>query len=135
MRSLYASAYLVPEEIAARNGADDALGAFDPALNEYVTVGADLQPVLTDQCVTCHGDFGNGGLDMRVGVSRSNLVGVTSSNYGIVRVVPGDPGASLLMRKLSGAAGVGSEMPPGQALADSTLAMFRSWIEAGAPDN
>jgi hypothetical protein len=46
MRSLYASQYIVPEELAARSGGVGNDGAFSPELNDHVTVGADLRTLV-----------------------------------------------------------------------------------------
>jgi len=46
MRSLYASQYIVPEELAAGPGSLDADGAFDPALGPNFVVGADLRTLV-----------------------------------------------------------------------------------------
>jgi len=46
MRNLYASQYLVPEELARPVGADDELGTLNPELTPGLTVGADLRTLL-----------------------------------------------------------------------------------------
>lgn len=87
----------------------------------------------------CHGSATGGGLVLvgRADAHRA-LVGVAAGgaacgSSGSLRVAPGDPDASLLVQKLEGAAGCGTEMPPGARLADADLALIRAWIEAGAP--
>ena len=102
---------------------------------EAVSFAADIQPVFNAHCVGCHGAGGNGGLDLRAGLSYGHLVGVVSPNYGIARVTAGDADASLLYRKLSGAAGVGSVMPPTGQLDAGTLDLVERWIAEGARDN
>ena len=73
--------------------------------------------------------------------SYGQLVGVTATNPaaqapGLLRVVPGDPERSFLVRKLEGslAAGEGEPMPRvGMTLSPALLDLVRRWIAAGAP--
>jgi hypothetical protein len=54
---------------------------------------------------------------------------------GLLRVAPGDPNDSFLLRKLTGAVGgaEGSPMPFGGArLSRSSIDLVRRWIAAGA---
>lgn len=103
---------------------------------EVVSFAADVQPLFDANCVGCHGAGGNGGLDLRAGQSRVNLVGVTSPTYGAARVVAGDPDASVLYDKLTGGGTYGQPMPPsGTSLSPVALEAIRSWIADGAPDN
>lgn len=93
-------------------------------------------------CATtsCHGAAGAGGLVLTPGAAYSNLVGVTATNpvaaaAGALRVVPGDPDASFLVRKLDGALaeGEGESMPQvGTQLPASLRDLVRRWIAAGA---
>lgn len=90
---------------------------------------------------TCHGTFGQGGLDLRDGAAYGTLVGVAASNAaaaaaGKVRVVAGDAAASFLSQKLHGtmAGTEGSRMPlVGGVLNAAELALVDAWIAAGAP--
>jgi hypothetical protein len=88
------------------------------------------------ECVVCHNAPSHqGGLDLETD-PWSELVGVTSPAYGAVRVEPGDPGGSLLWRKMDGSQGnsEGGVMPPrGVQGADADL--VRAWIEAGASES
>ena len=65
----------------------------------------------------------------------ANLVNVASrTNGGIMRVAPGDPDNSMIIKKVEGHAGVGSRMPlGGSSLPDETIQQLRDWIAAGAP--
>ncbi|HPF35730.1 c-type cytochrome [bacterium] len=107
-----------------------------PAPEETLSFQADVQPIFDGNCVGCHGAGGNGGLDLRAGQSHAALVGATSPTYGAVRVVAGDPDASVLFDKLSGGGTYGQTMPPtGTSLPPAALETIRAWIAAGAPDN
>src|SRR5262249_62348142 len=86
---------------------------------------------------TGHGTSSSGGLDLLPDRSYDQLVGVPATIAGgTVRVVPGDPDASFLVRKLRGtlAAGEGSRMPlVGAPLVDDELALVEAWVAGGAP--
>jgi hypothetical protein len=76
-------------------------------------------------------------LNLTAGNSFANLVNVGSlQSPGTARVVPGDPAASYLIRKLEGTNIAGSRMPLGGPFLDAdTLARIKSWIASGAPNN
>ncbi|MFY0663256.1 MAG: c-type cytochrome [Natronospirillum sp.] len=96
----------------------------------------DLQNNLfTPTCSGCHGATGAAGLSLTAANAYANLVNVASrTNGGIMRVAPGDPDNSMLIKKVEGQAGVGSRMPLGRGpLPDETIQQLRDWIAAGAP--
>jgi hypothetical protein len=82
------------------------------------------------------------GLLLETGASYANLVGAAPTNAdaaaaGWERVLPGDPDASFLYRKVTGdlPAGFGSPMPLARPPLDASLIeIIRLWIQAGAPD-
>lgn len=108
---------------------------------EPATTLSQLQSeVFTPRCSFCHtGGAGSlpGSMNLTAGNAYSNLVNVGSrQSSGATRVVPGDPGASYLIRKLEGTNIVGSRMPLGGSSLDAaTIARIKSWITSGAPDN
>jgi cysteine-rich repeat protein len=89
----------------------------------------------------CHGNALSGGLDLRRGVSYSNLIDVPSLASTLARVEPGDKDRSFLWRKLAAATLgnipdlEGSPMPSGglPALNQNELEALRVWIYSGAP--
>ena len=107
------------------------------------TLSGDVQPIFTRSCATtgCHtGTRASAGLDLRAGTAYGDLVGVGSSAAmcgGRVRVVPGDPDASYLLDKLTGAPGIcGVQMPRrGESIAASEIDLIRGWICRGAVDD
>lgn len=93
-------------------------------------------------CVACHTNVGRipaGGLNLLPDASYAALVGVPSvTNPGGTRVIPGDPDASILIRKVEGAPGiVGQRMPLGGPpfLTAGQIQIIRRWIELGAQNN
>ena len=99
--------------------------------------------VFTPICSRCH-DGSNppsgalpGSQDLRAGSSFASLVNVTSHEQApLLRVKPGDPANSYLIQKLEGGAGI-TRMPLGGPpyLDQTTIDQFKSWINAGAPNN
>lgn len=97
-------------------------------------VPAEVQKLFVDRCKGCHIDRASGGLSLAsAGASFTNLVGSAGSGMGCtdrVRVVPGNPGASYLVAKLQGSAGIcGVRMPRNQApLSDAEMKPILDWI-------
>ncbi len=75
------------------------------------------------------------GMNLEAGNSYSNIVNVASvENPSLNRIEPENPDASYMWLKVNGLAG--ARMPlGGPKLSDQLLALMRSWIEAGAPNN
>ena len=103
--------------------------------DDPVSYTADVQPIWNANCIGCHGDGGNGGLDLRMPGSRANLVDVPSPSWPGLRVVAGEPDSSVLYLKLTGTAGVGDRMPQGGSLGADDTEIVRLWIAEGALDN
>ncbi len=111
----------------------DSLEVTGPPIVPPVSFADDIQPILSGNCVGCHGEGGNGGLDMRPGVSYGNLVGVAANGGTGNRVEPGDTAASFLYQRLSDTGGGG--MPPTGPLPAETVAKVAEWINDGAANN
>ena len=100
----------------------------DPAAAQSVAFERDVLPILTANCLSCHGGtsiYTQAGLDLRTinSVMRGSLNGPV--------VVKGSPEKSLLYQKVSTRA-----MPPVAfklTLTDIQIETIRKWIEAGAP--
>lgn len=100
--------------------------------------------IFTPRCNVCHdGSSAPGGalpgsMNLGAGSSVASLVGVASQEQpALMRVKPGDPDNSYLVRKLEGAAGIsGARMPFGGPFLDAAaIARVRAWIAAGAANN
>ena len=92
--------------------------------------------VFTPTCTRCHsGGSAPEGLQLDAAHSYALLVGVPSAEVpSLLRVKPGDPDNSYLIKKLEGAPGiVGAQMPfGGPYLPQSTIDVIRQWIIDGA---
>jgi hypothetical protein len=106
-----------------------------------VSFAAGVQPILTARCLGagCHADQFPSvpGFDLRAGHAHASL---TTRNaalgcIGQALVVPGDPTAGVLIRRLTGTT-CGTQMPlVGGPLPAANVDTIRAWITAGAPDN
>lgn len=129
-------------------GAPDASDASAPDSSE-TDAGSDAGPVvgsfasvyeiISASCVGCHGagktlDLSTAELALAglVGVEAQYAACVSDGGVTPVRVVAGDPAASLLIAKLEGTQSCGKQMPPKALLAAEQVAVFRAWVAAGA---
>ncbi len=139
---------LVPVLLMAAAGAASAQRAvFDGGTGLLTLPGVEVGSatyvnvvlVFTPICSSCHdGSSGAlpGAMNLSPGNSYANLVNVFSREVSLARVAPGDPEGSYPFRKLTGSGITGQRMPfGGPFLDDATIAMIRSWITSGAPNN
>jgi mono/diheme cytochrome c family protein len=100
---------------------------------------ASVYEIISVNCLGCHGAAKT--LDLSTPeLALAGLVGVEAkypacvSDGGVtpVRVVAGDPAASLLIAKLEGTQSCGKQMPPKALLEADKIAVFRAWVAAGA---
>jgi len=92
--------------------------------------------VFTPICTKCHiGAGAPQGLQLDADHSYALLVGVASAEQPtVMRVAPGSPDNSYIIRKLQNTSGIsGGQMPlGGPYLPQSTIDVIRQWITAGA---
>jgi ankyrin repeat protein len=92
-----------------------------------VDFARDIQPVLRDHCVECHGpsqQMRGLRLDRRRD-AMPNRVGANGA-----RIVPGNSARSLLYRRVSGAQS-GVQMPPSGPLRPEQIDIIKAWIDQG----
>ena len=93
-----------------------------------VDFASEIQPILATHCYACHGpDEAEGGLRLS---DHDSVLGQHDS--GESSVVPGDPNASELMRRLTSHDEADQMPPEGELLSDDQVALIRRWIEEGA---
>lgn len=111
--------------------------SFDSTYDAIQSVIFERQGCAND---ACHGSGAAGGLDLREGVSYSNLYDAPSTASLLSRVHPGTKERSFLWLKLLAADDpsveiIGSPMPLGNApLPESEMELLRLWIQSGAPE-
>ena len=98
-----------------------------------VDFARDIQPILRDHCVECHGrsqQMRGLRLDRRRD-AMPNRVGANGA-----RIVPGNSDASPLYRRVSGTQS-GAQMPPTGPLLPEQVNLIKTWIDQGAdwPDS
>ena len=111
-------------------------GGGDPPIE--ATLDSIQENVFSAVCTNCHvGAGAPQGLRLEEGMSHAMLVNVPSSEVpSLLRVDPGNPDDSYLVRKLEGSASVGARMPlGGPFLSDDEIAAIRQWIADGAPES
>ena len=105
--------FFIPSALFALNVA--ALVAQDAPL----TFQGDVAPIFAANCLACHAEAAQAGLDLRT--VESILKGGASGPA----VVPGNSADSLLMDKI-----VSGQMPPGpNRLAEAQIDIIRTWID------
>src|SRR6476469_178832 len=93
-----------------------------------VDFGRDVQPLLRQHCVECHGpsqQMKGLRLDRRRD-ALPNRVGANGS-----RIVPGDSARSVLFQRLTGTKS-GPQMPPTGPLPEEKIKLIQAWIDQGA---
>ena len=109
-------------------------GGIAPLTAEFQSI---QDNVFTPICTKCHiGAGAPEGLQLDAAHSYGLLVGVPSTEQpNVLRVAPGDPDSSYIVRKLQGSSSItGQQMPfGGPYLPQSTIDVIRQWITAGAP--
>ena len=97
--------------------------------------------IFTPICSVCHTGGGAGlpGIqNLTAGNTYTNIVNVASIQQGtLVRVKPGDPDNSYLVRKIQGTPGItGVQMPAtGGPLSQAQIDEVRAWVAAGAKND
>jgi uncharacterized protein (TIGR03118 family) len=106
-----------------------------------VTLNQLQSSIFTPICSGCHTGTGSslpGSMNLTAGHAFTSLVGVASVEQPtVLRVAPGNPDNSYLVRKLEGTAGISGQRMPfgGPYLDQATIDKVKSWITAGALDN
>jgi ankyrin repeat protein/mono/diheme cytochrome c family protein len=101
------------------------LGAGDPARGaERVDFARDIQPILHENCVECHGPN-----KQKAGLRLDRKSSATKAFSR--RIVAGNSANSMVYQRLVGVE-YGSQMPPTAELEPEKIARIKAWIEQGA---
>src|SRR5215467_7329653 len=93
-----------------------------------VDFGRDIQPLLREHCVECHGPSQQM-KGLRLDRRRDALPNRVGANGA--RIVPGNSARSVLFQRLTGTL-AGSQMPPAGALPEQKIKLIQAWIDQGA---
>jgi methionine-rich copper-binding protein CopC len=124
------------------NGLDSNGNPVTPGSGDSGVLTADFQSIQENvfdaRCVKCHSGAGAPeGLQLDAGHSYDLLVGHASAEQSnVLRVEPGDPDSSYIIRKLEGASGISGVRMPADGppyLPQATIDVIRQWITNGAP--
>jgi hypothetical protein len=109
-----------------------AAGAPNDITNNPIQFNRDIRPILSEHCFTCHGPDDS----KRQSKLRLDLEATAKGDLGgHFAVVPGEPGASEMIRRVS-SSDVARRMPPAWSgavkLKDSEIDLLTRWIAQGA---
>jgi len=97
-----------------------------PAASRKVDYKQDIQPLLSQNCYSCHGpEVQQAGL--RLDLRQNALRG---GDYGPVIKIGDSAGSKLIHRVVDGDGGM--KMPPAGPLSDDEIGLLRAWIDQGA---
>jgi hypothetical protein len=127
--------------IAAACGEDGRMPTeIAPPGNSDATFSRVQREVFTPQCAIpgCHGGTAANAqenMPLGEGLSYDAIVRVPSRQMpSLLRVAPGDPANSYLVRKITpGSAIAGAPMPFGATISDADRQLVRDWVARGAP--
>src|SRR5262245_24268090 len=97
-----------------------------PAASKKVDYKKDIQPLLSQNCYSCHGpEVQQAGL--RLDLRQNALRG---GDYGPVIKIGDSAGSKLIRRLVDGDGGL--QMPPAGPLSNDEIGLLRAWIDQGA---
>lgn len=103
-------------------------GLLNISVFAQVDYGTEIQPILANNCNSCHSGGGNG-FDSS---PYNDLIASTSSTYSRNHIIPGDANNSPLVDKIEANPQVGSRMPQGGQLTTDQINKIKQWINEGA---
>ncbi len=112
-----------------------SLGQLPLSAETTIEFNRDIRPILSGNCYECHGPDAaqrKGGND---GLRLDTQSGAFEDLGGTAAIIPGDPGASLLIQRII-TQDPDDLMPPpesGKQISDEELSTLKEWIKQGAP--
>jgi mono/diheme cytochrome c family protein len=104
------------------------LEAQETAKEQSVDFVQDVKPILAKHCYACHGpDDAEGGLNF-----STEKTAFAEAESGSFAIVPNDPGASVLLDRVTSRDEFEQMPPEGDRLTDAQVDILRRWIEQGA---
>src|SRR5262245_40167891 len=86
----------------------------------------DIRPLLHARCVECHGAD-----KQKSGLRLDHKAGALKGGAGGVVIVPGNSGASELIRRVTSSDKAEMMPPTGARLTPREIALLKTWIDAG----
>lgn len=98
---------------------------------ENISFNRDVRPLLADRCFSCHGpDSASRKAGLRLDLEEA----AKGTHDGMTPIIPGDPGGSTIMQRMTHA-DPDELMPPPESkisMKAAEIAVLRRWIEQGA---
>ena len=140
-RSVTAAAGILAVLLSAGCDDDDRMPTeIAPPGNSDATFSRVQREVFTPQCAIpgCHGGTAadaQENMPLGEGLSYDAIVQVPSRQMpSLLRVAPGDPANSYLVRKITPGSSIdGAPMPFGATITDADRQLVREWVARGAP--
>ena len=110
--------------ITAHVSAQEAAAGPGPVPGTAAFFTEKVQPILDDNCYSCHQD------DMKGGLRLDSYAAIRKGGKSGAIVVPGDLDASLIIKMIRRQNKL--KMPPRVALEPSEVAVLEAWVKAGA---
>ncbi len=100
--------------------------------NRQVDFERDIRPLLHNRCIECHGSD-----KQKSGLRLDHKAGALKGGAGGVVIVPGNSGASELIRRVTSSDKTEMMPPTGDRLTPREISLLKTWIDAGAywPDD
>ena len=98
---------------------------------ETISFNRDIRPLLADRCFSCHGPDS---ASRKAGLRLDREQSAKAANDGMTPIVPGNPAASAIIRRMTHS-DRDELMPPPESkisMSDAEIALLRTWIEQGA---
>lgn len=102
----------------------------EPGVKDNVSFALDIQPILTENCATCHNPT-EVDPDFREGFAYESIEELIDEGD----IVPGDAEGSELVEMLEGVSADGNTMPPTGPMSTLNIALIKKWIDEGVKNN
>jgi hypothetical protein len=148
LRSFYlcASAFVIFASLACDEKLSSLAGPTPSLQPSFASIQAEIfeksDSAGRSACTNCHSNTGrnpSGGMNLNHDTAYDQLVGVNArTKAGAIRVIPGDPENSYLVKKLEGASGISGNRMPNSGppyLTEGQILIIKRWIALGAPRN
>ncbi len=124
---------LVENWIAAGAEQDGDSVVTDVVADDGITTYSDVEPIFKQRCIVCHSDNGRYAAPPE-GLRLTSLADILAGGERVV-LIPGNPQASEIWRRVEGLADPRMPFDGPPYLTHGEIALIRDWIETGATDD